>query len=120
MDFIIREINKKYAKFLIFGVSAESPLFFLQEIKKQLNPNKGDIIVFDQLLQVGDTEDRFLSLTFGDVDFDLSTVTHLENTVVDDETRSIIADYLRKNTLLLKYSVLLSQQKEVILRGGFV
>ena len=120
MDFIIREINKKYAKFLIFGVSAESPLFLLQEIKEQLNPRKGDIIVFDQLLQTGDVENRFLSITFGDVDFDLGTATHLENTVVDDETKSIISDYLRQNTLLLKYSILLSQQKEVILRGGFV
>lgn len=120
MDFVVREINKEYARFLIFGISAESPLFLLQEIREQLNPNKGDVIVFDQLLQTGDAENRFLSLTFGDSDFDLSTATHLENTIVDAETRSIIADYLRKNTLLLKYSILLSPQKEAILQGGVV
>lgn len=120
MDYIIREIKKEYAKFLVFGISAESPLFLLQQIKEQLNPNKGDVIVFDQLLQTGDAENRFLSITFGDTDFDLSTATHTENAVIDVETRSIIADYLRKNTLLLKYSILLSQQKEIILQGGVV
>lgn len=120
MDLIVREINKEYAKFLIFSISAESPLFLLQEIREQLNPNKGDVIVFDQLLQTGDTENRFLSITFGDMGFNLSTVKHLENAVVDAETRSIIADYLRNNTLLLKYSILLSKQKEIILQGGVI
>ena len=50
-DFIIKKIDKSYAKYLIFGITANSPLFCLDEIEKSINLSKGDIIVFDQLLQ---------------------------------------------------------------------
>lgn len=120
MDFIVKEINKEYAKFLIVGISVNSPLFLLQEIKEQINLRKGDVILFDQLMQTGDADNRFLSVTFGSEEFDLSTAKHRERSVVDDETKSIIADFLRENLMVLKYSILLTQQKEVILHGGFI
>lgn len=120
MDFIVKEINKEYAKFLIFGISTESPFFLLEEIKEQINLQKNDVVIFDQLLQTGDADNRFLLLTFGSKVFDLSTAKHIERSVVDGETKSIIADFLRKNFMVLKYSILLEQQKEIILDGGFI
>lgn len=120
MDFITREINKEYAKFLVFGTSADSPLFLLHEIKDKIRLSKGDIVVFDQLLQTGDVDNRFLMVKFGDKDFDLSTASHLEKESVDNETKEIVADFLRNNLLVLRYSILPEQQKEIILNGGNV
>lgn len=120
MDFLIKEINKKYAKFLVIGISVNSPLFLLHEVKEKINLREGDIIVFDQLLQTGDAENRFISLTFGSEDFDLNTAKHIEKSIIDDEVKSIIADFLRNNSMVLKYSILLDEQKGIILDGGFI
>lgn len=120
MDLIIREINKKYAKFLVFGTSADTPLFFLQEIGDQTRLSKGDAVLFDQLLQTGDADNRFLIIKFGDNDFDLSTISHLDREKIDLETKEIVASFLRSNPLVLRYSILPEQQKETILDGGII
>ena len=39
---------------------------------------------------------------------------------IDNEIRNKVADYLRANVILLKYSILLSKQKECILNGGII
>lgn len=119
-DIVIKQINSNLAKYLVFGVSSESPLFLLQNIKEQMILSKGDAVLFDQLLQTGDADNRFLTLTFDGYNFDLSTAKHINGTIIERNIKLIIADYLRQNTLLLKYSILLSKQKDLILSGGII
>jgi len=118
MEFVIQKINKNYAKYLVFGISAESPLFLLNEIKGQLSLKQGEIVLFDQLLQTGNSDNRFLLLTFDGKDFDLSTIKHIDLSIVEDDVKVLVANFLRNNTALLKYSILLAQQKELLLKGG--
>lgn len=120
MEFIVKEINKDYAKFLVFGISANSPLFLLEEIKEQIKPKSGDVVIFDQLLQVGDAENRFLLLNFNDDAFDLGTAKYIDRNFVDNDIKRIVADFLRSNLVLLRYCILPASQKETILQGGVV
>lgn len=118
--FIIKQIDKKYAKYLIFGTTVESPLFQLQEIKKAINIMNGDKIIFDQLLQTGNADNRFLIMSFLNDNFDYGTAKNIDTKTIDIDIRSFGCSYLRSNTLLLKYSILLSEQKEIILNGGTI
>jgi hypothetical protein len=118
-EFIVKEINKDYAKYLVFSVTADSPLLHLQEIKKHIHlPNVN--VIFDQLLQTGNVDNRFLTLSFENNDFNFSTAKHIKNDKVDIETKTEIANFLRQNSLILKYSILLSTQKELIEKGGIL
>lgn len=117
---IIEKLNNSFANYLVFSISSESPLFSLDELEEQISFNEGDVLVFDQLLQTGEAENRFMTMVYRDNEFDYSSIKHMENLKVDSGIRGIIAEYLRRHTVLLKYSILLSQQKEHILKGGIV
>ena len=117
---IIEKLNNSFAQYLIYSVSTESPLFALDEVANQISLNNGDVVIFDQLLQTGNSDNRFLTLVYSNGTFDLSTIKHITNCEVNSEIRKMVAEYLRSNTLLLKYSILLSKQKECILNGGII
>jgi hypothetical protein len=117
---IIEKLNNSIANYLVFSISSESPLFFLDELEEEISFNEGEILVFDQLLQTGEADNRFMSIVYHDKKFDYSSVKHIDNYKIDSGIRGIIAEYLRRNIVLLKYSILLSQQKEHILKGGIV
>ena len=115
---IIKQINSDIAKYLVVGLSSDSPLFVINEIMDQMNLKNGNSVLFDQLLQVGNTKERFIRLTYAGADFDYYSITNIPEDEIDIEVKSVISDYLRKNTLLLKYSILISAQKEQIINGG--
>lgn len=117
---IIEKLNSGFAQYLIFSVTTESPLFALDDIAKHTSFVDGDVIIFDQLLQTGNSDNRFMTLIYKNGTFDYSTIRHLKSEEVESGIRNKIAEYLRSNTLLLKYSILLSQQKECILNGGII
>lgn len=119
-NFIIKQIDKDYAKYLVFGTTVDSPLFQLTEIKKAINIMNGDKIIFDQLLQTGNIESRFLIMTFANNNFDYESAKNVDTKIIDIDTRAFGCTYLRNNRLLLKYSILLSDQKEMILNGGTI
>ena len=119
-DVIIKQINSNIAKYLVVGLSSDSPLFAIHEIMDQMNLTSGDSVLFDQLLQVGSTKERFIRLTFTGVDFDYNSIINIPEDAIAMEIKSVISDYLRNNTLLLKYSILVSAQKEQIINGGVV
>ena len=117
-EFIIKQIDKSLAKYLVFGTTSESPLFQLLEIQDAIEISNGDRIIFDQLLQTGDANNRFIVMTFGDGSFDYSSAENIDGKVIDAEIRAFGCNFLRSNTLALKYSILMSHQKEFILNGG--
>lgn len=117
-DFLIRQINKEYAKYLVLGTTVESPLFQLLEIQNSVEISNGEKVIFDQLLQTGNADNRFLVMTFHDGAFDYSSAQHIDAQSVGNDVKSFVCDFLRNNSLILKYSILLSAQKEDILNGG--
>lgn len=120
-NYIIEKIDKDYAAFLVFGTSVESPLFELSEIQEDLNTReKEELVLFDQLLQTGNSENRFLTMKIVDGCFDYESAKNVDAKTVDDEVKSFICSFLRNNTAILKHSILLSDQKNAILCGGIV
>lgn len=117
---VIEKLNNGIANYLVFSISTESPLFFLDELRGEISFNEGDVLIVDQLLQTGEADNRFMTIVYRNNEFDYSSIKHIENIKVDSGIRLIIAEYLRQHTVLLKYSILLSQQKEHILKGGVV
>ena len=119
-DFVIKKTENSFVKYVVFGITAESPIFLLDEIKKELILSVGDKVLFDQLLQTGNTTNRFLMLTYGVDDFNLSSANNINASSIGVAEKSVISDFLRENDKILKYSILLNEQKELITSGGFL
>lgn len=117
-DIIINKSNDPKIKYVIFSISTDSPLFLLEEINKNINLKNGQSVLFDQLLQTGDSNNRFLNLKFVNEAFDLSSIQHIDKEKLDETLYKFISDFLRKEQRLLRYSILLEEQKNFILRGG--
>lgn len=117
---IIKKLKCNFAQYLVFSISSDSPMFYLEEIKEQMILSEGDVVIFDQLLQTGNSDNRFLAMTFSNGVFDFSSIHHLDKDNVAIEVKNEVSNYLRNNTLLLKYSILLGKQKEIILNGGSI
>ena len=117
-DIIINKSNNPKIKYVIFSISTDSPLFLLDEINENVKLKNGQIVLFDQLLQTGDSDNRFLSLQFVNDKFDLSSIKHVDKKQIDETLYKFISDFLRNEQLLLRYSILLEEQKNFILRGG--
>ncbi len=116
-EFVVQKTDSPNADYVIFSTSVDSPLFNLGDIKNMLSLKNGEKILFDQLLQVGNSENRFLQLQFRNGDFDFGSARNIDNNSVDYKTKFIIFSFLRENPTVLKYSILLSDQKKAILNG---
>ncbi len=116
-DYIVEKIDKSYAKYLIFGTTVNSPLFCLDEIEKGINHTKEDIIVFDQLLQTGNSNNRFLTMSICNGHFDVGSAKNIDGSKIDDDVRKIGCEFLRKNVEILRHCILVSEQKEAIAMG---
>lgn len=117
-DYVIERIDEEIAKYLVFGITVNSPLFELNEIKDSLPISNGEKVVFDQLLQTGNSDNRFLIMTFNDDDFDYGSAININNRQINDQIRHFISDYLRGHDTILKYSILPSDEKTTIINGG--
>ena len=117
-DIIINKSNNPKIKYVIFSISTDSSLFLLDEINKNIYLENGQSVLFDQLLQTGDSSNRFLSLKFVNGTFDLSSIQHIDKKQIDETLYKFISDFLRNEQRLLHYSILLEEQKNFILSGG--
>ncbi len=118
MDNIVIEklINSKY-NYLVFSTTVESPIFFIDKILKKINRSDKIKIVFDQLLQTGDNVNRFLSFEVKEK-IDYGSAKVLKDDV--EELKVYISNYLFKNQDVLKYCILLTEQKKIIENGGII
>lgn len=119
-NYIIEKLNNNLAEYLIFGITANSPLFELNDIIVENYFSNGDRIIFDQLLQTGNTRNRFLVMTFCNGIFDYSSAINIDTDLVNDDIRNYISGFLRLNEKILKYSILPSKEKAEILKGGCI
>lgn len=115
---IIQTTDEKYS-FIVFSESYETPLMYLDKISQELKEyNKADIkVIFDMLLNMGNTPQRFAEATFDGGSFIESTFNYFEVSK-KDKLRSIGTEFLRSNIDILNdSSVLNSVQKRMIKKG---
>lgn len=108
---IIRlEENLEYSN-LVIMCNANSPLDYIQIIKEDLAKIKtnGKVLI-DQILHVGNTNKRFISLDYKSNEIQFVDIPKKEL------YRKISCDYLRESNLV-EYSILTSIQKRMIKKG---
>lgn len=117
-QFKIVPLEKELYDAIIFSESYESPLAYLdevtEEIKKQHMTNVK--ILFDVLLSMGNTSERFIEAFFDGEAFDLESFQVVE-VKKDDTLRQFCTNFFFENSELLEYSILTPIQKELLKKG---
>lgn len=109
-DYDVIELNSSEEFcFLVIICKSESFYTYLPQIENELKGKEGKIIV-DQILHVGNTEKRFLSI---DLERNKQNVIPIPKS---SSVRKISCEYLRQSELL-DYSILSSIQKRMIKKG---
>ena len=119
-NYILKKLNEQDVKYLVFGTSVESPLFFISEIAKKIKESEEVEVLFDQLLQTGNAENRFLMLKLNNGIFELSSATCINPKTISNNIKFEITEFLRQNPQILNYSILLNEQKKIIEQGGII
>ena len=119
-NYVLRKLKQDSIKYLIFGTSVESPLFAINEIANKIKENKEVEVLFDQLLQTGNAENRFLMIKLKNGKFELNSATCIQPEMISQAIKNEITEFLRQNPQILKYSILLNEQKKTIEQGGII
>lgn len=119
-EYILKHIDQDNIDYLVFGTSVESPFFYLSEIAKDIKDDKVVKVLFDQLLQTGNSKNRFLMLELKDGTFELNSAVSIDPKTISNEIKLHITEFLRQNPQVLEYSILLNEQKKIIEQGGIV
>lgn len=114
----IIKINNKDYKAIIFSNTYESQLFYLEDITKELKNQKINNckILFDKILIVGNTSERYTEAIFDGEKFIDSSFKYVK---IDKKSniRKISTDYMRSNISILNNSILTSLQIKMIKKG---
>lgn len=117
-NYEIIKIEHSEYECIIFSESYETPFSYLEKICDELksyNIFNGKVI-FDMLLNMGNTSERFAEIIFNGECFVDSTFKYIK---IDkkNQLRKISADFLRVNSNILECSILNSVQKKMINKG---
>lgn len=114
----IKKININNYKVIIFGLSHESPLLYLDDISKELKFQNIYIckVVFDMLLCNGNTTERYIEAVFNGEQFVDTSFKYIK---VDkkNELRKIALDIINSDKSILENSILTLLQKKMINKG---
>ena len=114
----IIKINNKDYKAIIFSNTYESQLFYLEDITKELKNQKINNckILFDNILTVGNTSERYTEAIFDGEEFINSSFKYVKIDKKSD-IRKVSTDYMRSNISILDNSILTSLQIKMIKKG---
>lgn len=117
-NYEIIKIKHSEYKCIIFSQSYQTPFSYLDKICVELkNYNIFNCkVVFDMLLNMGNTSERFAEATFDGECFIDSTFQYIK---IDkkNELRKISIEFLKNNSGILECSILNSVQKKMINKG---
>ena len=100
---------------LVIMCSANSPFDYIEEIKCDLvKCDAKGIVIIDQILHVGNTNKRFISMKYENGDFEINH--DFANISKGSSLRKISCNSLKENKLI-DYSILTSIQKRMINKG---
>lgn len=110
------EDNLEYTK-LIIMCTANSPFDYISMIKEELNREKvnGKILI-DQILHVGNTKKRFISLYYKVNEMEKDEFMKFADISKDSLYRKLSCEFLKENELI-NHSILSSIQKKMINKG---
>lgn len=103
---------------VILASSFDSPINDLDAIVKELSENhlsKGKIL-FDLLLSVGNSSERFIEAQFLENKFIMNSFRCV-SIPKESEIRKIITRYVSSKPCVLEYSILNNMQKRIIRKG---
>lgn len=117
-NFIVKKIDE--GVILLLCLDYNSILSYINEISSNnyIMNSQGTLIV-DQLLVVGNGQNRFLkcNYSYGNIDYYSSETIEFQK---NNKYREISSDLLRNNSEYLEYSILTDSQLETINDGGSV
>ena len=117
-EYKILKINDENYKAIVFAQSYETPLLYLNEISSELK--KQGIyncnIIFDMLLNSGNTSQRYIEACFNDGTFLKNTIKHI-NIDKKNNLRKISSEFFKSNSTILQNSILNSLQIKMINKG---
>jgi len=117
-NFEIEHLKSSEYTFVIFSTSFETPFACLDEITAELIEKNlcHTKVLFDLLLSIGNTSERFVEASFDGQQFDRSSFNFVK---VDKKNniRSNSRDYYYNHLFLLEESVLNSSQKKLLSKG---
>lgn len=114
---IVRLNNDLEYTNLVIMCNANSPFDYIAMIKEDLMKNNinGKIII-DQILHVGNTNKRFISMVYDKDNLEKDKELEFVNISKGSLIRKISCDYLRENGLI-EFSILTSIQKRMLNKG---
>ncbi len=119
-DYIVKPVQSKVANYLVFGISADSPLCQLDKIIKSRLFNDGDKILFDQLLQTGAEGNRYLQITIKNGSFDYQSAKIINSELVENNIKIEVSTFLKNHPSILEFCILRPFQKQLIINGKYV
>lgn len=117
-NFEVISLEKTEYDFVVFSKSIESPLHNIPAICsaiKEQYPYECKIM-FDMLLSIGNTSDRFVEAKFDGECIIVETITS-KKIAKKSDLRQIGLNYLLNNDAILERSILTSVQKKLLKRG---
>lgn len=114
----IIKTNYENYEAIIFAQSYETPFLYLDEVSHELKEQGvcNCRVVFDMLLSVGNTTERYTEAIFDGEKFIESSFKSVK---IDkkDKIRKIVVDYIKTNSSIVENSILTSLQVKMINKG---
>ena len=113
---IIKPIEGSYT-IIVVTKTSDSPFDYLNYISEVLaNKNVEGLVLIDELLHSGNSEERFIEARFENKSFDMNSFRFV-NIPPNSRLRAVVCDWLREDIERLEYSDLTSAQRKLILNG---
>ncbi|MGG3990066.1 type II toxin-antitoxin system RnlB family antitoxin [Bacillus smithii] len=119
-NFDLERLENSDYKFMVYSTSFETPFSSLEEITEQLrqrnNGTSNCKVIFDLLLSIGNTSERFVEARFDGESFDRSSFKYIKLNK-KHYLRMKSRDFYSKHLFLLENSVLNSTQIKLLSKG---
>ena len=103
--------------YLVYSTSVYSPYDWWEELQRKHNIADGSVVIFDQLLQIGNADKRFPVFTVKNKKLNFKNLRYSILPKYTKRLKHYISNFLRENREILKHSILLEHEKEQILNG---
>lgn len=114
-NYLLYQLNNDQYDYLLLCLTYESILNYLDQLENdQLIQNSSGKLLIDQLLVTGNGKNRFIACDFKHGEIILSTAI---NVTPENKYKDLTIKLLQQNYELLKYSILSTHQRELILEG---
>lgn len=119
-EFDIIVVNEEKENILIVMKTSEPPFDYISEIESSLRDKHYiGVVIIDELLHSGNTEERFIRGYFDGNEFDSGQFA-FEIVAKKSKLREYICCYLFKDKECLEFSILTTKQQKLIERGCII